>query len=100
MRQVISKLHQKLKSRFFKFFSSVCREGSPSGPLQPKKNQKPLILAFEANISVPSRKLHFFSGLLRLLCDHDELERLDNRFMNASQPLDDWRKSKISSDIS
>ena len=33
--------------------------------------------------------------------NHDELERLDNRFMNASQPLeDDWRKSKISSDIS
>ena len=33
--------------------------------------------------------------------NHDELKRLDNRFMNASQPLeDDWRKSKISSDIS
>ena len=31
----------------------------------------------------------------------DELKRLDNRIMNASQPLeDDWRKSKISSDIS
>ena len=70
------------------------------GSLQAKQIQtsRKFGLQYKKNLSIHAKfnKVRSNSSL-----NHDELERLDNRFMNASQPLeDDWRKSKISSDIS